>query len=174
MTAKPINPKSLLLIVYLVLLLKWGRGGSLGRRKVSLSPWLAMENAPVMITLGPEPIPEIPPAASGSWGAQICFMGRVRDTEEGRPLRGITYSAYGPMALLEMERLAANLQSEFGAHPLRLHHRTGFVANGEASLLIVVGGRHSAETFALCAEYVRRLKVSVPVWKHPEFLPSAP
>ena len=101
-------------------------------------------------------------------------MGRVRETEDGRPLKGITYTAYDTMALREMARLAAALQEEFGPHPLRLHHRTGFVANGEASLLIAVAGRHSAETFALCAEYVRRLKASVPVWKQPEFLPSDP
>ncbi|MES2706466.1 MAG: molybdenum cofactor biosynthesis protein MoaE [Verrucomicrobiota bacterium] len=129
-----------------------------------------MENASVLITIGSEPVPEIPPAADGVWGAQICFYGRVRGTENGRPLRGITYTAYAPMALAEMERLAAALQEEYGAHPLRLHHRTGFVANGEASLLIAVAGRHSAESFALCAEYVRRLKISVPVWKHPDYL----
>jgi molybdopterin synthase catalytic subunit len=129
-----------------------------------------MENASsVLITLGPEPVPEIPPADSGAWGAQVCFYGRVRDTENGRPLSGIEYTAYPAMAQAEMERMTAALQAEFGAHPVRLHHRTGFVANGEASLLIAVAGRHSAESFALCEEYVRRLKISVPVWKHPVY-----
>ena len=132
-----------------------------------------MENAPVLITLGPEPVPQPPPADAGTWGAQVCFWGRVRDREDGRALRGITYSAYPAMALRELEAVAAALREEFGPHPLRLHHRTGFVANGEASLFIAVAGRHSAESFALCAEYVRRLKVSVPVWKHPEFLSDA-
>ena len=141
---------------------------------MSCSPCLAMENASVLITLGPEPVPLPPAADSGTWGAQVCFWGRVRDGEDGRALRGITYSAYPEMALRELEGVAAGLQAEFGPHPLRLHHRTGFVANGEASLLIAVAGRHSAESFALCAEYVRRLKTSVPVWKHPEFLPGAP
>lgn len=133
-----------------------------------------MENAPVLITIGPEPVPEIPPARDGVWGAQVCFYGRVRDTEYGRPLLGITYSAYDGMALAEMRKLAVGLREEFGPHPLRLHHRTGFVANGEASLLIAVAGRHSAETFALCSEYVRRLKISVPVWKEPEYTSHFP
>lgn len=133
-----------------------------------------MENAPVLITIGPEPVPEIPAADSGTWGAQVCFYGRVRDTENGRGLRGIAYSAYESMALAEMRKLAAGLQEEFGPHPLRLHHRTGFVANGEASLMIAVAGRHSAESFALCAEYVRRLKISVPVWKEPEYTAPDP
>ena len=141
---------------------------------MSRSPCLAMENAPVLITLGPEPVPQPPPADAGTWGAQVCFWGRVRDREDGRALRGITYSAYPAMALRELEAVAAALREEFGPHPLRLHHRTGFVANGEASLFIAVAGRHSAESFALCAEYVRRLKVSVPVWKHPEVLSDAP
>jgi len=90
-------------------------------------------------------------------------------TEDGRPVTGIEYTAYYEMALRELRAIAEAMQSEHGAHPLRIHHRTGFVAAGEPSILIAVGARHSAEAFALCAEYLRRIKQTVPVWKRPVF-----
>lgn len=138
-------------------------------RNLNRFPRLAMENARVVITLGPEPAPEPPPPDDGRWGAEVVFLGRVRGTENGRPIRGIEYTAYEPMALAVMRRIAEDLQQSHGPHPARLHHRTGFVENGEPSILIAVGGKHSAETFALCAEYLRRVKTEVPIWKHPVF-----
>ena len=129
-----------------------------------------MEPPPIRITLGPQPLAEISPADSGTWGAEISFIGRVRDTEDGRPLRGITYTAYPAMAQRQMEQLATELQSEYGPHPLTLHHRLGFIPNGHASLWIIIAGKHSAATFALLAEYVRRLKIHVPIWKQVEYL----
>ena len=38
---------------------------------------------------------------------------------------GIDYSAYEPMALAEMEKIATALQEEEGSHPLVLVHRVG-------------------------------------------------
>ncbi len=118
-----------------------------------------------LLTLSPEPVPVPPEADGGAWGAEITFLGRVRGTENGRPISGIEYTAYLPMALQCLERIAADLQKAHGEHPLRIHHRLGFVPTGEASILIAVGGRHSPETFALCAEYLKRIKSGVPVWK---------
>jgi molybdopterin synthase catalytic subunit len=117
------------------------------------------------ITLSNDPVPPAPSLASGEWGADLAFLGRVRDTEDGQPISGIEYSAYREMALSEMQKIATAMQAEHGPHPVRIHHRTGFVPAGEPSILIAVGARHSAEAFARCAEYLRRIKATVPVWK---------
>lgn len=122
------------------------------------------------ITLSADPVPPPPALASGEWGADVCFLGRVRGTEDGRPIAGIEYTAYPEMALRELHSIAAAMQVEHGPHPLRVHHCTGFVAAGKPSILIATGARHSAEAFALCQEYLRRIKTSVPVWKRPVFL----
>jgi molybdopterin synthase catalytic subunit len=124
---------------------------------------------PVLLTLSSDPVPSPPPLASGEWGADVCFLGRVRDTEDGRRITGIEYTAYEEMALRELHALAAAMQAEHGPHPLRIHHCTGFVAAGEPSILIATAARHSAEAFARCHEYLRRIKTSVPVWKRPVF-----
>ncbi len=122
-----------------------------------------------MVTLSSDPVPPAPALASGEWGADLAFLGRVRDSEDGRRITGIEYTAYSEMALRIMEEIAAAMQAEHGPHPVRIHHCTGFVPAGEPSLLIATGARHSAAAFALCAEYLRRIKSTVPVWKRPVF-----
>lgn len=124
----------------------------------------------VEITISDEPVPAPPALASGEWGADLAFLGRVRGTEDGRAITGIEYTAYHEMALRELEKIVAAMQEEHGRHPVRIHHRTGFVATGAPSILIAVGARHSAGAFALCAEYLRRIKERVPVWKRAVFV----
>ena len=122
-----------------------------------------------MITLSPDPVPSPPALASGEWGADLVFLGRVRDTEDGRRITGIEYTAYPEMALRVLEEIASSMQAEHGPHPVRIHHRTGYVPAGEPSIMIATGARHSGAAFALCAEYLRRIKTAVPVWKRPVF-----
>ena len=121
------------------------------------------------LTLSNDPVPDPPVLDSGEWGADVVFLGRVRGTEDGRPISGIDYSAYPEMALRVMEEIAAGMRAAHGPHPVRIHHRTGFVPAGEPSILIATGARHSAEAMALCAEYLRRIKAEVPIWKRPVF-----
>jgi molybdopterin synthase catalytic subunit len=89
--------------------------------------------------------------------------------EDGRPISGIDYSAYPEMALRVMEQIANEMRAAHGVHPVRIHHRTGFVPAGEPSILIATGARHSAQAMALCEEYLRRIKAEVPIWKRPVF-----
>ena len=121
------------------------------------------------ITISDDPVPAPPALDSGEWGADVVFLGRVRDTEDGRRITGIEYSAYPEMAMKVMEEIAAAMLEEFGPHPVRVHHRTGFVPAGEPSILIATGARHSAAAMNLCAEYLRRIKTLAPIWKRPVF-----
>jgi molybdopterin synthase catalytic subunit len=121
------------------------------------------------LTLSSDPVPDPPELNSGEWGADVVFLGRVRGTEDGRAISGIDYSAYREMAMRVMEQIALEMRVAHGPHPVRIHHRTGFVPAGEPSILIATGARHSAEAMALCAEYLRRIKTEVPIWKRPVF-----
>ncbi len=102
-------------------------------------------------------------------GADLRFHGVVRDLEDGRPITGIDYTAYRPMADNELRDLIAGMASEHPDHRVAIHHRIGFVAAGEASLLIRVQTTHSAAAFDLSREYLRRIKASLPVWKRAVF-----
>lgn len=107
-------------------------------------------------------------------GADLRFHGVVRDLEEGRPISGIDYSHYESMALNELRRIGESMASDFPEHQALVHHVVGFVPAGEASLLIRVQTTHSASAFDICREYLRRIKMSVPVWKKPVFEEVSP
>ena len=128
---------------------------------------------PLKLSISESPIA---PASfgSGEWGAELRFLGIVRDTEGDVKIAGIQYSAYLPMAQQVLAKIAMEMQHEHGPHPLQIHHRLGWVPVGEASLILTTAGRHSAETLARLQEYLRRIKTELPIWKEfrdrtPEF-----
>ncbi|MFQ5559554.1 MAG: molybdenum cofactor biosynthesis protein MoaE, partial [Nitrospinota bacterium] len=79
-------------------------------------------------------------------GAVVTFLGCVRDTEEGTPIRSITYEAYTSMANMEFKKLVEEIEN---AHRVKiaLRHRVGKVPVSEASLAVACAGKHRKETF---------------------------
>jgi molybdopterin synthase catalytic subunit len=52
---------------------------------------------------------------------------------------------------------------------LALHHRTGRIELGEASVIIVAVSPHRAAAFAACRYAIERVKQIVPIWKREHF-----
>ena len=107
-------------------------------------------------------------------GADLRFLGVVREMENGLPIAGIHYSCYPGMAGKELESICQSLRQGHGEHRALIHHRVGFVPAGMASLVtrvLVTRVRttHSTEAFELVREYLRRIKTTVPVWKSVQF-----
>jgi len=100
-------------------------------------------------------------------GAELCFRGVVRGTEAGRPIRGIRYTAYLPMAQATLRAMADEVAAEHPEALVHIHHTVGEVGAGQASVLIAVATPHSAEAFAVSLELLRRLKAEAPIWKEP-------
>jgi molybdopterin synthase catalytic subunit len=113
--------------------------------------------------------PILPSAAqfADGEGAECQFLGTVRGEEDGRPIAGIEYSAYRPMADTELEKLCQRGRSEHGPHRVEIRHRLGFVPAREPSIVIRVRTKHSALSFDLCRWYLKEIKTSVPIWKKP-------
>ncbi len=120
--------------------------------------------------LSSDPLPDITPSFASGEGAEVRFLGVVRGSEDGREISGIDYSAYLPMAEKMMQELIAAGRGEHGAHELFIQHRLGFVAAEEASIVIWVRTKHSAEAFDLCRWYLKEIKTRVPIWKRPVFV----
>lgn len=102
-------------------------------------------------------------------GADVRFLGVVRELEDGRTITGIDYSAYEPMANGMLEKLIAQGMAEHGPHEVYIQHRLGFVAAAEPSIIIWVRTKHSAEAFDLCRWYLKEVKTQIPIWKKPIF-----
>lgn len=125
------------------------------------------------LSISPTPVNQIAPLGThhsdSSCGAVLSFEGEVRGIEDGRPIRGIRYSAYLPMAIRELEKLGISGKAKFPDHRLLIHHVLGFVAAGEASVVISVATPHSALAFEITRWYLQELKTRIPIWKEPIF-----
>jgi molybdopterin synthase catalytic subunit len=102
---------------------------------------------------------------SAGMGAAVCFLGVVRDTEEGRPISALEYEAFQPMAEHQFHLLFDQAQSRWPLESVRLVHRLGRVPAGETSLWIEVVAPHREEAFAACQFIVSEMKRVVPIWK---------
>jgi molybdopterin synthase catalytic subunit len=102
-------------------------------------------------------------------GALCSFVGVVRTTHQGRRVRHLEYEAYEPLALNVFAQIEREIAQEWPAAVLAIHHRTGHLAIGEASVAIVVAAAHRAEAFQACRYAIERVKQVAPVWKHEFF-----
>ena len=109
-----------------------------------------------------------PPPESSEAGAVVDFLGVVRGTEDGAALEGIDYEWHAQMALPQLERIGWETAAKFPLLPgCQLHHRVGFVPAGEASLALRICCAHRGPALAATGWLVERLKLVVPIWKHP-------
>ncbi len=102
-------------------------------------------------------------------GAVATFLGLVRDHNQGRRVQYLVYEAYKPLAERALTRIAAEVRERWPAAVIAIHHRTGRLAIGEASVAIAVASQHRADAFAACRYAIERVKQIVPIWKHEYF-----
>jgi len=98
-------------------------------------------------------------------GAVATFTGTVRRSSRGRTVEHLEYEAYEDMAVGLLARLAAELRERHGLTGVAIHHRTGRVEIGEASVVIAVSAPHREAAFAACREAIETLKTEIPLWK---------
>ncbi len=103
--------------------------------------------------------------ARSSDGAVCLFVGVVRNESGGRETVAIDYEAYDAMAEAEMARIEKALVREQPRVCVRIQHRVGRLAVGEASVVALATAPHREEAFAACREAIDRIKKIVPIWK---------
>lgn len=98
-------------------------------------------------------------------GAVSVFVGTVRETNQGRPVTAIEYSAYSEMAERELRALAQEASEQFATPHVVIEHRTGYVPLAEASVVIAVATPHRAAAMDATRWIIEQLKQRVPIWK---------
>lgn len=106
-------------------------------------------------------------------GGIAVFLGTVRDVNDGRAVSLLEYEAYASMAGAEMERIAAEIETEIAGVRVAAHHRTGALRVGEISVICAASAPHRGEAFRACRSMIDRLKERVPIWKR-EHGPDGP
>ncbi len=120
----------------------------------------------------PEPLDVVAIAAAVAGpdcGAVATFVGLVRDANAGRRVLWIDYEAYDALAEKVFERIAAEAAGRWPVVRLAVHHRTGRLGIGEASVAIAAASPHRADAFSACRYAIERVKQIAPVWKHEHF-----
>ena len=102
-------------------------------------------------------------------GAVTTFLGLVRNENVGRQVLFLDYEAFAPLAVKSFERIAEEAAERWTTTELAIHHRTGRVAIGEASVAIAAASPHRADAFAVCRYAIERIKQITPIWKHEHF-----
>ena len=114
---------------------------------------------------------EISPAAliaevqSAEFGAISLFVGSVRDTNDGRSVAAIDYSAYTAMAESELEKIIAEAEDRFGVTALVVEHRLGALALGDVSVAIAAAHAHRGPALDATRFVIEEIKKRVPIWK---------
>jgi molybdopterin synthase catalytic subunit len=106
-------------------------------------------------------------SASKEMGAVVSFLGLVRGTENGAPIRALEYESFERMAERQFGLLFDEMARRWPVESVRVVHRVGVVAVNEPSLWVEIVAPHRGEAFAACQWLIDQMKRVVPIWKRP-------
>lgn len=105
-------------------------------------------------------------------GAVASFIGLVRDLDAGTAgvanISAMTLEHYPGMTERALEEIVAEAHKRWEIMAVRLIHRFGRLAPGDAIVLVIVAGAHRGEVFAACEFIMDFLKTRAPFWKKEE------
>ena len=104
-------------------------------------------------------------------GAAIAFVGRVRDINDGRSVRAVSYDVHEALCRNEFAAMCAEAQERWG-DDLRLYlvHRQGRLEVGEASVIAAVSSRHRQHAYDASRYLVEQMKLRAPIWKQEHYV----
>ena len=122
--------------------------------------------------LTPDPIetaPLVSRTQQNSDGAVVVFECRVRNHNQGQPVRCLEYECDEEETVRALARLGGGLAEHNQISRITVVHRLGKVPVGEARVVIVVAAAHRKPAFAVAMEAMDRLKSDVAIWKKEYF-----
>ncbi|CAL1521596.1 molybdenum cofactor biosynthesis protein MoaE [Chitinophaga sp. MM2321] len=98
-------------------------------------------------------------------GGEVIFAGTVRNHTKQQPVTKLFYECYEEMALLEMHKIAQQVQEKWDVKKLAMLHAIGDKYPGELAVVIAVSSAHRGIAFDACEYTIDTLKETVPIWK---------
>jgi len=102
---------------------------------------------------------------SGQHGAQVTFVGSLRDFSDGEVVHAMELEHYPGMTERYLERICADAARRWELQHQLVLHRVGKLLPGEAIVLIAVWSSHRAAAFDACRHLISQLKHDAPFWK---------
>ena len=105
-----------------------------------------------------------------SCGGIALFVGTVRNQTKQKEVTLLDFSAYGPMAVKEMQKIAQQALEKFLIERIAIHHAEGALKIGDIPVIIAVSSAHRDAAFEACQYAIDTLKETVPIWKKEHFI----
>ncbi|RAL12202.1 molybdopterin synthase catalytic subunit [Aspergillus homomorphus CBS 101889] len=106
-------------------------------------------------------------------GANVLFLGTTRDTFGDRAVAQLSYTAYPPLALKTLVKIAENAVQKHGLLGVVIAHRLGDVPIGESSIVIAVSAGHRGAAWRAGEEVLELCKEKAEIWKREVFVDGA-
>lgn len=107
--------------------------------------------------------------ASPADGAHLLFTGTVRQLNDGRPVRGMAYTAQRALAERCLADIEAEAREKFAISRCRIMHRLGELQLGEISVAICIDSPHRDAAYAASRYAIEELKQRAPIWKQEHY-----
>lgn len=102
-------------------------------------------------------------------GGIVTFIGTVRNQTQQKKVIKLVFECYEPMAILELEKIAAQMRERWNVQRVAILHVTGEKLPGEVVVVIAVAAPHRGAAFEACQYAIDTLKETVPIWKQEFF-----
>jgi molybdopterin synthase catalytic subunit len=98
-------------------------------------------------------------------GAVACFVGTVRDLNEGSAVEAMELEHYPGMTEKSLEAIARQARERWPGSDVLIVHRVGVLKPLDQIVLVATTAMHRAEAFESCAFVMDYLKTQAPFWK---------
>ncbi|ACR28568.1 molybdopterin synthase catalytic subunit MoaE [Burkholderia glumae] len=98
-------------------------------------------------------------------GAVACFIGTVRDLNEGDSVAALELEHYPGMTEKALEAIAADAIARWPGIDVTIVHRVGRLLPLDQIVLVATVSAHRGEAFASCEFVMDYLKTQAPFWK---------
>ncbi|MFZ9405525.1 MAG: molybdopterin synthase catalytic subunit MoaE [Burkholderiaceae bacterium] len=98
-------------------------------------------------------------------GAVACFVGTVRDINQGTGVSTLTLEHYPGMTEKALEGIVKAAQERWTLDDVLVIHRIGALAPLDQIVLVAVTSAHRGEAMAACEFVIDWLKTDAPFWK---------
>ena len=104
-------------------------------------------------------------------GAESIFIGRVRNENNEKKVKAVTYDAHDKAVIKSFKSICTDAKNKFDKNAkVFLEHAKGYVPVGEISILIAVGSGHRDEAFKICRYILEEIKHQSPIWKKEHYI----
>jgi molybdopterin synthase catalytic subunit len=104
-------------------------------------------------------------AASPRVGAIACFIGVVRDLNDGAVVGSMTLEHYPGMTEKALADIVEQARRRWDLYDVLVIHRVGELQPMDPIVLVIVTSAHRGEAFAACEFVMDYLKTDAPFWK---------